>query len=157
MRAEDISFLRFVDLRYVGQSYELTVRLSQGRLDDAKIKYALKDFHHEHARAYGFSNPEEPVEFVNLRLTAVGNIVKPRLRELHGSQGNAFSARKTTRSVYFAECGGYIECPIYDRYLLGNRSVIRGPAIVEEMDSTTVIHLGQRATVDRFGNMILSR
>ncbi len=157
MRTEDISFLRFVDMRYVGQSYELTVRLPQGCLGDAEIKRVLKDFHNKHARAYGFSTPEEPAEFVNLRITAVGNIAKPRLRELHGSRVSASSARKATRSVYFAESGDYIACPIYDRYLLGNGFIIEGPAVVEEMDSTTVIHPGQRAMVDRFGNLILSR
>jgi N-methylhydantoinase A len=158
MGPADMSFFRRVDMRYVGQSYELTVPLPQGRLGSAEIGRVLEDFHREHDRAYGFSAPEEPAEFVNLRLTAVGNIAKPRLRELCGNSGNASSARKNTRPrpVFFEESGGYVKCPIYDRYLLGNGSVIEGPAVVEEMDSTTVIHPGYRAKVDRFGNLILS-
>ena len=157
VRPEDISFLRQVDMRYVGQSYELTVPLPAERLDAPKIDRVLEQFHIEHDRAYGYSAPEEPVEFVNLRLTAIGKIAKPRLRELESNNTDTAAAQKATRSVYFAESNGYIECPIYDRYLLGPSCVLTGPAIVEEIDSTTVIHPGYRAQVDRFGNLILTR
>ena len=59
-------------MRYVGQSYELTVPLPAERLDASKIDRVLEQFHIEHDRAYGYSAPTEPVEFVNLRLTAIG-------------------------------------------------------------------------------------
>ena len=157
VRPEDISFLRQVDMRYVGQSYELTVPLPAEQLDASKIDRVLEQFHIEHDRAYGYSAPTEPVEFVNLRLTAIGKIAKPRLRELEGDNTDIAAAQKATRSVYFAESDGYVECPIYDRYLLGPGSILTGPAIVEETDSTTVIHPGYRAQVDRFGNLILTR
>ena len=57
--------------------------------------------------------------------------------------------------VYFAEAGGFVDCPSYDRYRLPAGGVIEGPAIVEEMDSTTVIHPGFRAEVDRYGNLLI--
>ena len=157
VRQEDISFLRQVDMRYVGQSYELTVPLPAEQLDASKIDRVLEQFHIEHDRAYGYSAPTEPVEFVNLRLTAIGKIAKPRLRELEGNNSDIAAAKKASRSVYFAESDGYVECPIYDRYLLGPSCVLTGPAIVEEIDSTTVIHPGYSAQVDRFGNLILTR
>ena len=157
VRQEDISFLRQVDMRYVGQSYELTVPLPAEQLDPSKIDRVLEQFHIEHDRAYGYSAPTEPVEFVNLRLTAIGKIAKPRLRELKGNNTDIAAAQKATRSVYFAESDSYVECPIYDRYRLGPGCVLTGPAIVEEIDSTTVIHPGYRAQVDRFGNLILTR
>jgi N-methylhydantoinase A len=157
VRPEDISFLRQVDMRYVGQSYELTVPLPAEQLDASKVDRVLEQFHIEHDRAYGYSAPTEPVEFVNLRLTAIGKIAKPRLRELEGNNTDIAAAQKATRSVYFAESDGYVECPIYDRYLLGPGSILTGPAIVEEIDSTTVIHPGYSAQVDRFGNLILTR
>ena len=157
VRQEDISFLRQVDIRYVGQSYELTVPLPAEQLDASKIVSVLEQFHIEHDRAYGYSAPTEPVEFVNLRLTAIGRIAKPRLRELEGNNTDIAAAQKATRSVYFAESDGYVECPIYDRYRSGPGCVLTGPAIVEEADSTTVIHPGYRAQVDRFGNLILTR
>ena len=157
VRPEDINFLRQVDMRYIGQSYELTVPLPAEQLDASKIDRVLEQFHIEHDRAYGYSAPTEPVEFVNLRLTAIGKIAKPRLRELEGNNTDIAAAQKATRSVYFAENDGYVECPIYDRYRLSPSCVLRGPAIVEEIDSTTVIHPGYSAQVDRFGNLILTR
>jgi N-methylhydantoinase A len=155
VRPEDTDFLRQVDARYKGQSYELTIPLPGEGPGEADIARVLNRFHAEHDRAYGYSAPVEPVEFVTLRLTATGRIARPRLRELGNRGGDATKARKAVRSVYFAERGGYVDCPIYDRYRLGAGGVIEGPGIVEELDSTTVIHPGYRAEVDRYGNLIL--
>ena len=149
-----IGFERQVDMRYVGQSYELSIPFGEGGVQDA-LETMLRDFHAEHERAYGFAAPGEPVEFVTLRLTAVGNIAKPKLRELPASDGDAAAARRAVRQVYFAESGGFVDCPSYDRYRLPAGGVIDGPAIVEEMDSTTVIHPGFRAEVDRYGNLLI--
>ena len=152
-----MSFLRQVDIRYVGQSYELTLSLPHNALSSAEVGRVLEQFHKEHDRAYGFSAPGEPVEFVNLRLTAIGQITKPRLRELEKHCGTVelASTLKATRPVYFAESNGYVDCPIYDRYRLAVGHILAGPAIVVELDSTTVIHPGYQAEVDRFGNLIL--
>jgi len=59
------------------------------------------------------------------------------------------------RQVFFAEAGGFVDCPSYNRYQLAAGGVIEGPAIVEEMDSTTVIHPGFLAEVDRYGNLLI--
>jgi N-methylhydantoinase A len=101
--------------------------------------------------------PDEPVECVNLRLTALGVIPKPQLRRLVPGGSDAQAARKSARPVFFAEAGGYVSCPVYDRYHLGDGCVLEGPAIVEELDSTTTIHPGYRATVDPFGNLHVKR
>ena len=156
MATEEMTFLRQVDMRYVGQSYELTVLLPDGRLTSTTIARVLDQFHREHDRAYGYAAPSEPVEFVNLRLTAIGKIAKPRLREVEQVNDDAALAQKATRRVYFAEASGYVDCPIYDRYRLGAGCVVEGPAVVEEIDSTTVIHPGYQAQVDTFGNLILT-
>jgi N-methylhydantoinase A len=156
VRPGDMNFLRQVEVRYIGQSYELTVPLPEGHLGADEIACVLRQFHLEHDRTYGFSAPDELVEFVNLRLTAVGKIVKPRFRELGQGEGDPTLARKTARRVYFIESGGYVDCPIYDRYALSAGCTIEGPAIVEERDSTTVIHPDYRGEVDGFGNMILT-
>jgi len=155
---EETSFSRQVDIRYVGQSYELTVSLSSNTLSSAEIDRVLEQFHREHDRAYGFSAPNEPVEFVSLRLSAIGQISKPKLRELKQdcSDVDLTLALKATRPVYFAESDGYVDCPIYDRGRLAAGHVLKGPAIVVELDSTTVIHPGYQAEVDKFGNLILT-
>jgi N-methylhydantoinase A len=138
---------RQVDLRYVGQSYELTVPYGQGMLER---------FHREHDRAYGYAAPSEPVELVNLRLTALGRIPKPRLREA-AVGGDAAAAGKGRRPVYFAEAGGFVDCPVYDRGRLPGGAILSGPAAVEELDSTTIVHPGYVARVDRHGNLILEK
>ena len=152
----DMGFQHHAELRYVGQSFELTVPLPGGAPDAETVARALESFHREHERAYGYSAPAEPVEWVNVRLTALGRIAKPGLHEWSGG-GSTQAADKTRRPVYFAEAGGFVACPVYDRYLLATGSVLDGPAIVEELDSTTVIHPGYRGLVDRFGNLLLKR
>ena len=159
--AADQDFIYQADMRYVGQSYELTIPLpspesDSSGLDSGRLSDVLARFHAEHEREYGFMGPNEPVELVALRLTAVGRIPKPPVRTIEGSR-DASHAVKTTRPAYFAESNGWIDCSIYDRYALSPESRIIGPAIVEEVDSTTVIHPGYEAAVDRYGNLLLRR
>jgi N-methylhydantoinase A len=156
--ATDMAYIRQVDMRYVGQGFELTLTLpeSSGELSPTQIATLKDQFHREHERAYGYAAPSEPTEFVNLRLTAVGRIAKPRLREI-GEQGSRGAGEQGSRLVYFAEAGGYVETEVYNRYQLEAGAVIAGPAVVEEFDSTTVVHPGYIATVDRYGNLMLSR
>jgi len=149
-----MDFRRQAELRYVGQSHELTVALEAGPLDAAQLERMLAMFHREHERAYGFSAPGEEVELVNLRLSAVGEIAKPAMAPIEKAAGEAEA--KGQRPVYFAECEGYVDCPVYDRYGLGAGAVVSGPAIVEEVDSTTTVHPGYRVAVDEFGHMVLT-
>ncbi|HET7046273.1 MAG TPA: hydantoinase/oxoprolinase family protein [Gaiellaceae bacterium] len=142
---ERVEFLRRLDLRYVGQSYELTIPAG-GDL--------LGRFHAEHDRTYGFAAPEEPVELVSVRLTSVGRIGRPPARPL--PRGGA-AAPKEHRPVFFAEADGFVECPIYDRYALPAGAVLAGPAVVEELDSTTVVHPGFGVRVDDLGNLVIER
>jgi N-methylhydantoinase A len=145
LAADAMSFVRKIDLRYVGQSFELTIPAG----DDL-----LGRFHAEHDRTYGFAAREEPVEVVSLRLTSVGTIAKPPPRPLE-SGGRA--EPKERRQVYFAESDGYVDCPIYDRYALPAGASFSGPAVVEEFDSTTVVHPGFTVTVDDAGNLLIER
>jgi N-methylhydantoinase A len=142
---EQIEFDRRLDLRYVGQSYELTIPAG----DDL-----VGRFHAEHDRTYGFSAEGEPIECVSLRLTTVGLIEKPPLRRLEPAGD---PVPKESRPVCFAEAGGYVACSIYDRAALGAGAALSGPAVVEEFDSTTVVHPGYRLSVDLHGNLLIER
>ncbi len=155
--SEDAHYVKQADMRYVGQSYELTVPLPEEELSADHLGEVSARFHQEHERSYGFNAEGEPVEFVALRLSAVGVIPKPRLQKVRRGGVASIDAAKQSRPVYFAEAGGRVDCPIYDRYLLGSADEIEGPAIIEEVDSTTVIHPGYRAVVDEFGNLFLRR
>jgi N-methylhydantoinase A len=154
--ASGMEFLRQADMRYVGQSYELTVNLPGGQVTPARLRTVVQAFHSAHEQAYGHAAPAEPVEFVNLRVTATGAIRRPRLREVPASRRSAASASKGQRQVYFAERRGRVKVDCYDRYQLAAGMVIPGPAIVEEMDSTTVVHPGFAARVDRYGNLLIA-
>jgi N-methylhydantoinase A len=145
LAGDAVEFVRQLDLRYVGQSFELTI--PEG--DELDVR-----FHREHDRTYGFSAPEEPIELVSLRLTSVGRIAKPPPRRLEAGVAPEPKAR---RPVYYSEADGYVDCPIYDRYALPAGAAVAGPAVVEEFDSTTVVHPGYGLRVDELGNLIVER
>jgi N-methylhydantoinase A len=153
MATADTAFIRYAEMRYVGQSYELTIPLPPGQLTAETLRQLVEEFHKDHERTYGFSVLTEPTEIVNVRLSAVGRITRPKLRTV-AQDGDAAAALKETRPVYFEESGGYVDCPVYDRYLLGEGATVVGPAVVEEPDSTTIVHPGYRVAVDGFGNLL---
>jgi N-methylhydantoinase A len=140
-----VEFVRALDMRYVGQSYELAVPAGDE---------LIERFHAHHERVYGFAAPTEPVEIVSVRLTSVGRIAKPPARTL--ARGAAPEA-KETRPVYFAEADGFVDCPIYGREALPAGATLSGPVVVEELDSTTVVHPGYRVRADENANLIVER
>jgi len=146
-------FARTMDLRYVGQSYELRVPVPDGTLGPASLRQIAERFHAEHERSYGFAAPDEPVELVNVRLTAIGDVAKPRapLATVSSAGPAPIGGR---RPVFFSETG-FVDTPTYDRTHLGAGHLLAGPAIVEQMDSTTVIHPGYAGLVDLHGNILI--
>ncbi len=142
---EAIEFTRQVDVRYVGQSFELTIPAGEAMAER---------FHVEHDRTYGFAAADEPIEVVSLRLTSVGRIAKPPPRTL---EAGGDVEPKEHRPVYYAEAGGFVDCPIYDRYALPAGAALAGPVVIEELDSTVVVHPGYLVEVDRYGNLLLGR
>ena len=156
VKEEDMLSSKFMDMRYVGQSYELTIPVPGKEIDVKDMEEITTLFHKEHERAYGHCAPEEPTEVVNLKLSATGFIPKPKLKALKGGKISPEAALRTRRKVYFSETEGFVECPTYDRYRLTRGNVIKGPAIVEDKDATTVIHPGYQAEVGRYGNLLLT-
>lgn len=152
---DKVRFLRAMDMRFAGQSYELTIPVPGGTLGPDQIGEITQTFFAEHERAYGFAARSEPAEVVTLRLTAIGRVTRPRVRQVPAGDEDRGGARKGTRRVYFAEADGWIDAALYDRYALREGNRIAGPAIVEEMDSTTVIPPACVARVDRYGNLII--
>lgn len=150
-------FTRYVDMRYVGQSYELKIPAPEGGLAPADVAGLTAAFFREHARAYGYAATAEPTEVVNLRVTAIGSIPKSRLRELEAGSPDSQGATKGERDVYFGGAGSRARSKVYDRYLLKAGNQIHGPAIVEEVDSTVVIHPGWHCEIDRHGNILIER
>ena len=149
-----MSFRRQIDLRYFGQSYELTVDVS-APFDAEAMRSSVEAFHGRHGEVYGYSAQDEPVEIVNVRLRAVGAIQKPRLAETSTLKKEA--APTSERLVYFEGSDLWLETPVYERRGLAPGSVLEAPAIVEQYDSTTVLYPGWMASVDKNGVLILGR
>ncbi|MFW6243853.1 MAG: hypothetical protein ACOC15_01800 [Desulfovibrionales bacterium] len=136
---------RFLDMRYKGQSFELTVAAGEG---------FRERFEHQHETTYGHCNPDSPVEVVNLRLRASGALHKPRLEKLPGRTPKIpEAARLGVRQAVFE--GVAVPAALYerDRLLPGNN--FQGPAIVVEYSGTTVVPPDFRAEVDDWGNLVL--
>lgn len=112
-------------------------------------------FHQRHQELFGHSSPEADVEFITLSATAIGPMAETALPEIAAGSTGAHGAYKGDREVYFAELGGYVACPTYERSRLGADDVIAGPAIVEQMDTTIVLPPGHDGVVDRFGNIVV--
>ena len=149
--------VRSADMRYPLQNYEINVTLPGGRLDAAWLKRARDAFHAAHERLYSYCDRAEQVQLVNLRVTATG--LTPRVRARGAKMGAASprKAQKDARAVHFQETGDVVSCPIYERDLLlaGNR--VRGPAVVEQADSTIVIPPSFEGQVDAHGRLIMTR
>jgi N-methylhydantoinase A len=155
VKEEDLLSLWSADLRYKGQSYEINtpVQRLNGAMED--IQAILDRFHELHQRFYSYCEPHETVEFVNLRVRAIGRTPEVRLAPEAGTAGDPSQAIKGKRPVYF-EGLGMVEVPIYDRELLRPGHSLQGPCLVEERISTTLMIQGSFATVDHFGNIIVS-
>ncbi len=156
LESVDIAFVRQIETRYAGQSFELAIDCAAGWLGREDLDAVHEAFHTEHRRTYGHGYPDEPTELVNFRTTAIGRIRKPRLREITTATTPVSSALKRTRAVHFRRAGGFLDTDIYDRSRLGAGHRFSGPAVVEEMDATTVIEPGYRAEVDSFGNLLVT-
>lgn len=137
---------RALDMRYTGQSYELTVPVPAGELDDDAVATVEARFHEEHERLYGHAMAEEPVEAVTLRVTAV--VPTPAIEDRHA--GARTTEAGDPRRVYF-EDHGYMETATYRRDALAVGSSIDGPAIVEEPGSTTLLPPGTHAVMTDTG------
>ena len=161
---EDMEFRRGIEMRYAGQSSEVPVTLPREEIDAgpsgeqaaATLADAVRRFHDEHERAYGHGYPEQPVELVNFTVTAIGRIARPRLPKIGANGKGGSDARRGTRPVFFSDAGGFVETAIYERARLGAGHVVAGPAVIEEVDSTTLLHAGYGAAVDEFGNLLIS-
>jgi N-methylhydantoinase A len=146
---------RSVDMRYAGQNYELPIALPDRPITPATLDALATGFAAAHQRLYGFVAEGEPVQLVTFRLAATGRVPKAELPRLAEEGPDATSARIGARQVWLAEAGGFVGCPVYDRALLRPGHLLPGPAIVEQMDATTVILPGMNGRVDPWLNLML--
>ncbi|MBE3558739.1 MAG: hydantoinase/oxoprolinase family protein [Ktedonobacteraceae bacterium] len=153
--AEKIITEYYLDLRYVGQSYELVIPFK------GDIARAVADFHAAHEKRFGYNDPNERVQVVNARLKARALADKPALerKEITREAREASATPIYRRTVYFAGAGGAVpyEAPIYERKTLVPGAVLSGPAVVIQYDTTTVLPPGWWAQVDSVGNLVIEQ
>ncbi len=149
-----IRFTAFANVRYVGQSFHLTLGLPE-RIDAAALLDLHAKFNALHRQTYGFANDAEPTMIVNVSLTAIGSVDRPIIATLRDGGESADQALKGVRQVHFQDAGGQLDCAIFERSKLLAGNVISGPAILEQMDTTTLVPPGAIARADRSGVVII--
>jgi N-methylhydantoinase A len=147
----DIRIERALDMRYAGQGYEITMSCTADQTQ--ALAHLRKQFDLEHKRQFGHSAPEEPVEVVSYRVRGVGLVPAVSMPK-YAPQGLKLSdALRETRQVRFD--GEMISCPVYQREKLDVGLTLRGPAILDQFDCTTVICAGHVARIDEWKNLIV--
>lgn len=147
----DLTLRRSLDLRFVGQSTELTIPLPEGPLDVNALVEVESRFHAEYERAYGFRAEEEPLEIVHARVVARG--VQPGLPSWT-EEGEAREASSKRRPAYFGRSYGTRETKVLTRHALA-AAPQEGPIIIEEYDSSTVVPPGCVAACNANGCIVI--
>ena len=145
-----LKIVRQVDVRYIGQSHELTVDLPEA-IDGKSIADL---FDEAHQSRYSFHRPESAFEIVNIRLVAILQIDPPSLQPVSVNDQDSAEYRIGQKPIYFE--GGYQVSDMYDRTKLRPGVSLDGPAVVFQYDTTTLIPPGWQAEVDSFGNLLLT-
>ncbi|MFQ5971216.1 MAG: hydantoinase/oxoprolinase family protein [Alphaproteobacteria bacterium] len=156
LREDQVRLVRAGDLRYVGQGYELRVAFPDGEIDDRALGSVWATFHRQHEAEYGHVFPESPVEIVNVRVTGIGAM--PKIAEPKGAgSGSVDAARIRTGPCVFRVDGALesFDTTYYEREALPEGAGVRGPAVVLQRDTTTVVPPEWTATVEAGANIIL--
>lgn len=148
---------RSADVRYVGQGYELRLALPDSIIDQAALDAAVTEFNELHQQEYGHHFPDSPIEFVNLRVTAVGAV--PKIGTTAKISGGSSLAEALVRSdATMFRINGELkpfETQFFDRIRLPVGDEIHGPAIILQTDSTTVVPPNCTALLERTGSLII--
>jgi N-methylhydantoinase A len=152
---ENVMIERSVDARYVGQNFELRVPLAADDLGAPAMDAVKAGFDAAHEQFYGYRQPEQEAECVTFRLRASLPVPRPELAGQAAAERSGSLTAQATRKVFFESAGGFVDCPVYARRDLRPGDTLDGPAIVEQMDTTTVLPLDFTAEVDAVSNLRL--
>jgi N-methylhydantoinase A len=146
-----VEALRTVSMRYLGQNYEQEIPVPEGEIDDSTVATLVERYHDQHEAFYGYAMRENVCELAHFNVTAIGHVKPPSL-PLLSEQTEVHPIAE--RLVYFRDTG-WSTSAIYRRESLGSGTRITGPAVVQELDSTTVVNPRQVLTVEEHGVMFL--
>lgn len=156
LQAPDIEIIRSCEMRYVGQTHEITVPIPYGKLNEGSIRQIKSNFVKEYEELYTEASEGVPIETLNWRVVVKGPTPKLSIQS-NIVEFEKDPAPKNERKVYFYEYSDYHLTPVYGREQLGPNVTICGPAIIEERESTMVVTPSFNLTVDPFYNLIMQK
>ncbi len=143
-----IVLTRSIEMRYARQNHELPVEVGR-RLTPGDL---ARRFHRAHRRAFGYASPGEPTELVTFRVAVTLPVARPAI----AVEPEPGDPSRGMRPVYFESTKGFVDTPVLERARLAPGRLVRGPAVIEQVDCTTVVEPGQTATVDDHGNLLIA-
>jgi N-methylhydantoinase A len=154
----DMRYVRQADMRHAGQGHQIVVTLPDGDLTTMDVGALRARFFETYASIYGHVHEHLDLEVTTCRVSASGPAPTIELKQLppvgEAVPATADDAVKGTRAAFFADAGGFVDTPLYDRTKLRAGTVFHGPAIVEDLDSTAVIGPNTRVEIDPNANLI---
>jgi len=142
-----------IDMRYGHQAYELTVPVEDTEIEDGALDAMAERFHAQHFTTYDYNAPDEPIQLVNMRVSAIGKFGADFIASrVSSSNGSGSISPRSHREVYFKETG-LAPCPVYDRGELYPGAEIQGPAVIQESSSTVIVYPNQSAAATEFGTI----
>ncbi len=153
--ADGIRLERFLDLRYEGQGYELTIPIPAAAVTRELLSSVRREFDAAHKRQFGHEAPEQRVEIVSYRLVGFGFVPRIDFTACPADPNLSTPIPSGSRKVYSGVEQGFCSWPVYKREELAPGTALKGPAILEQMDSTTVIYPDQTMRVDSYKNIIV--
>lgn len=153
-----VTVVRYADMRYYGQEHTIKVPVALGTCGPGQVRSMEDMFVEAHQREYGFILPAtNAVELVSFHVVGISKVKKPTLRQLTDTGRSMERAYLGEREVYLGRSMGSRRIPVYKRELLPAHGVVKGPAIIEENTSTTVVGEAFASTLDKYGNIVMSR
>jgi len=148
---KDIHFQRSLDMRFVGQGAETNVPISERDFTKLKKEDVRRRFDEVYVKLYGRTYPDSEVEFINFKVRASLPERLLQLPKLEKKGRPLAEAVKGNRQAYSPIAGDFIPYTVYDRYKLFPTATFRGPAIIEEKESTLIVGEEARVSTDEFG------
>lgn len=145
-----------LDCRYENQNYEISMEISDGQMDEKILAELIEGFHAEHNNSYGYFDRNKSIQLVNYRLGAIGIIDKPTIPGSETLLEDQEIPVTEVRKVRYEGVSEFVDTRIIQRDKLKSGSIVEGPAIIEQMDSTCVIPPDWKAYNDRYGNLIVT-
>ncbi|MGH9511391.1 MAG: hydantoinase/oxoprolinase family protein [Terriglobales bacterium] len=143
---------RSISMRYAGQNYEHDVTIGTGAITRKKVDLIFEKFHNLHERFYGYSISKEVIELIRFNVSVIGASKVPRLKDIPKGR---LSRALQKRPVYFKN-HGYVTCPVFRRGSLPADTKLRGPAVIEEQDSTILLHPGNMLRTNKKGVLTIT-